>query len=84
LDFSPRRTSEPLARLGNLQVGAYTDTNACVCPVQHSADSTTNPLATTAENGCATPTDIKAKLGTHGMFGTRLFVNCRDLDTVLA
>jgi hypothetical protein len=49
-----------------------------------SVDSTTDASATIAENGCTTPTDIKAKLSTNATFGTRLFVNCQDSDTILA
>jgi len=64
--------------------GAPTLATSVALPIAE--DATTNPAATTAENGCETPVDIKARLtndGTTSTYGTRLFVSCQDSDTVV-
>jgi hypothetical protein len=65
----------------NISAGSLARTAVIALPV--SMDNTTAGATLSAENGCETPVDVKAKLSTVGAYGTRLFVSCRDSDTVV-
>jgi hypothetical protein len=65
----------------NISAGNLARTAVITLPV--SMDNTTAGATLSAENGCETPVDVKAKLSTNGTYGTRLFVSCRDSDTIV-